>query len=1006
MHGPPIVIRAPSAPDLLEALVADLTSHVRSAPFGRTLVLVPSGTLRTWLVGELGRRLGTGAWLGVEVLTIFGLVPRLVGPELLSSLATPTTERLCVAATPAPTWLDGFAHAGSLLHATFRDLADAGVEPAHAEAIADLARGREDERLLDVITAFQGVQARLEALGASTRGAVLVAAAERLRSGAARLDTDAVFVHGLYDATGGVLELLHAVARSASTRVYYPSLLAGDPGARFVTEGFEALLALLTPRVTELSPAHLPLSARTFDASGERAELTEVARRIARWAAAQGASVPWHDVAVIARTLEPYLPHLDVLRAYGVPVASVRTSPAATHGPSRAVGQVLALARDGLDRDLLLDVLRARPELAAWHRTLATALRSQPTATREDWARLTQQSLRDGAVVPVALPNDLVDALDAARATLERWPERATVESHLAQLTACANALLSPATALALREAADAELLEVTRGLEVTRRAFVETLGGLADLREPPRFGQGVLVLDAMAARGMAFSHVFLVGLERRRWPRLVSEDPLLSDSVRGSLRRELGLTALPLKSRGHAEEPFLLSLAAGSARASLTVSWRRSDEDGKVVSASPLLDALPCVPDHVVVPRRRLDVLHPLVEAGDAAALRVADLQLVGLTAAAGRANAIHEALAVLGTSTARRVTDRLAHAALRDALEGLNATDGLLGDVAAGLGVLDRPLAATQLESFVRCPWRHLVARVLRLAPEAPASDLPEPEPLALGNALHAAEERLVRWLVEGDADLDDEDTWTDVALIATEAARVRLQAEAGIAGAFLAREDLDGRVAALVGSLRARWERLRLRPIAAEELLSGSLTLDDGTTLAVTAKVDRLDTSPDGSQIIAVDLKTGAPPGKPKKQQTIVDEIAHGKRLQAALYLWLGAERRSGRVTGATYHAVSADGAVTETAVDAAEWAEQEPRLRAVPRVVRDALAHGAFVRTPGKHCEWCDVTASCTRQHYPATARLAALTPDVSPEHAAAWELCALTAAGVLREEADA
>src|SRR5262249_47490823 len=96
----------------------------------------------------------------------------------------------------------------------------------------------------------------------------------------------------------------------------------------------------------------------------------------------------------------------------------------------------------------------------------------------------------------------------------------------------------------------------------------------------------GVQVMDVMTARGLAFDAVFLVGLNEKLFPRLIREDPFLSDAARSGLAQALGCR-LGRKMDGYQEERLLFDLAVQSARKHLHLSCQRSDEEGKALVVS-----------------------------------------------------------------------------------------------------------------------------------------------------------------------------------------------------------------------------------------------------------------------------------------------------------------------------------------------------------------------------------------------------------------------------------
>src|SRR5207245_7921835 len=78
-------------------------------------------------------------------------------------------------------------------------------------------------------------------------------------------------------------------------------------------------------------------------------------------------------------------------------------------------------------------------------------------------------------------------------------------------------------------------------GETIPRAAFVEAFERECRRR---RLGapapRGVAVLDAMAARGLPFRHVFLLGLNARVFPRFIVEAPFISDGDRPEAFRVL----------------------------------------------------------------------------------------------------------------------------------------------------------------------------------------------------------------------------------------------------------------------------------------------------------------------------------------------------------------------------------------------------------------------------------------------------------------------------------
>src|SRR5262249_3437366 len=88
------------------------------------------------------------------------------------------------------------------------------------------------------------------------------------------------------------------------------------------------------------------------------------------------------------------------------------------------------------------------------------------------------------------------------------------------------------------------------------------------------RYGS-VYVASPLRAKGMAFDVVIVPGLAERVFPRKVTEDPVLPDSMRSQLHAELARN-----DRRVAAERLALRLAAGAARERGMFSYPRVDLD------------------------------------------------------------------------------------------------------------------------------------------------------------------------------------------------------------------------------------------------------------------------------------------------------------------------------------------------------------------------------------------------------------------------------------------
>ena len=102
----------------------------------------------------------------------------------------------------------------------------------------------------------------------------------------------------------------------------------------------------------------------------------------------------------------------------------------------------------------------------------------------------------------------------------------------------------------------------------------------------------GVQVLDAMAARGLSFRALFIIGMNEKVFPRFIHEDGFLRDRHRLILSETLGYK-IDQKLQGYAEEALLFELLRSSATERLYLSYQRADTAGRPLAPSTYLDTM-----------------------------------------------------------------------------------------------------------------------------------------------------------------------------------------------------------------------------------------------------------------------------------------------------------------------------------------------------------------------------------------------------------------------------
>jgi len=711
-------------------------------------VVVPSEALRVHLSARLldrsripllGLKVQTTASAASELLEHAGESP--LESHLFAVAVRVAARRETVLASELDNLEDGYA----AVVAAVDDLLDAGFRSEHAEPLAEvlgeepLGPGRARAEALLRVAAATAREIETRDLG--HRSARFARAAERLRDeGASALPTRALWLHGFADATGVQLDWLEALRSVLGAAVWID--LPGSSEWRFGARLRERLVAAPADAAA-LAPGSRVVKSTHTDREAE-------ARAAARWAHAHlEAGVAAERIAVVARDLST---HRLALRRQ-LARAGVPFSGAQERGGALPLARRLDACWSLIERGGALPVgrwLEARADLDLAERAdLRDACQVLGTPRLGDLADLDDARLakpqrlatprgvaadEEGAprVEPRRVEPARLRALrDRARGALRRlgsWPAEAPLLERLAALAELGDALgWSPAgperSALdeAFGGAERAGPRPVPRGdwprllRRGLARAGTDRLGGN---------GGGVQVLSATEARGLGFEALWLMGLERGVFPRRISEDPLLPDSLRIAMRAVL--PDLPVKGEGREEERFLFAQLREAA-ADLQVSHAQRDERGHSIQASPLFESLEA--EEVEVPSddvTRLDTVETL-----AAALATARRQ-AGL-APRDSAPAARARLAITRELESRR--------------RGLGPYLGTVGPISSALDPRRAAPFVTALERMAGCPWRGFLERILRVKPlPDPQGPLPEAsDRRVVGNAVHQALEAL---------------------------------------------------------------------------------------------------------------------------------------------------------------------------------------------------------------------------------------------------------------------
>ncbi len=930
-----VVARGPRAAEAeLLRLVRELAPRSVDELASPLRIVVPSASLRRHVVARLASVSGRSL-AGVKVQTL-----SMAAQELLErandhhvaagELASILVRRRAAADSVLGPALVGLDDGYGIVEAAVRDLLDAGFEPEHAAVVADKLADLEGQvtpdrlaRVAGVVTVAAAVALELDALGARRFEQAPQRAAELLRAGGpAALPSRAVLIHGFADATGVATDFVQAVMAVVGGAVILdrppdPVRIHRDDAGVVFLERFAGHLGAFARVDAEAEPTSPCLKA--FCAPTAEAEARQVAHRIR---ALLDGGAPPEGIGVVARELErevtAYRRQFDRL-AIPVSGADAALPGGLAWRRARLLSEILRLGIE-LPAELWLEALDDHGRSA----DLGLALRTQGVVTLSEVAELTTTldrrptttlplhdaaggEARHGRKIESAQVARLAARAAGLAGALSAWPERGSGAEHMAHLervldglgwqqdTTAADPVFGAINRLASELPASFEL---GRGeiLEAARRRLAEVgrevVGGA---------GGGVQLLSAMEARARTFDHLFLVALNRGRFPRVVQEDPLLPDTVRGHLAAEI-LPEFPVKARGLDEERYLFAQLVASAQ-HVVLSWRAT-EDGSRAAPSPFvqrllrelkLEAGPCpaplgaLDDDELAPRPAFEHAILAAESDDRSGL--IPILAEAVTEGAGRAGV---EVIEPGEWASARVDVLDAIDPVRPVV-GPGPWAGLVGDTVSRPG--SALPAVTGLEDVGRCPWRAFVGRRLGVAemPD-PRLGLPDTRGPLLGSVVHMVLQRVAEEavgpsripLAELVGAVGRDVPWPDPARLeawtaaATEAVVVRN----GLAGTGVA-PLLAAQVRPILEVARAMdWPDKPAPNVVAAEV-SGEVEVGEGVT--VRFRVDRLDR--DGDTLVLVDYKSGKPPSSAKKEDTrrqhLLHEVATGRTLQAVAY-----------------------------------------------------------------------------------------------------------------------
>lgn len=939
---------------------------------------------------------------------------------------------------------------GALL-ATLNDLKDAKVDPERALDALSQSESKSPadlHPLMHLYRAFLDEKIRMDVIDRDD----LAGLAETYAARSAFLQRQSrILYYGFYDVTQVQLDLFHTVVRHYPTTLFFP-MVKGHPAYGFAERFFERHLFGLVGQPPQ-SLEKTVLAGRGYDdgllrsaqpcrmlsVSGSFDELTVVAKDIVSLVEERGYG--FEDIGVVARTLTGYETLLPrIFAQHAIPFTSTMTRPLGEFPLAKACIQLLELRVSGFRRDRVIELLSSPflclSSLCSSHVTprhdvwdVATR-RLGITKGMDEWTRLTRylkkdlplRDDKDGELVGPCIScehiQNLWTAVSALASSLQSFPDLGTWEEYTEQVQKLCDEWLEDSgsdvderadSSPRLLESVAQALAELRRLSAITREVtlvdFTAAFYRIMDETLVPiaaSHAGGVKVFDAMAARGVSFRALYILGLNEKVFPRYIREDAFLRDRTRRFLEVDLGFK-IQEKLGGYDEEKLLFTLLCRSAREQLTLLYQRTDEAGRSLLPSGYLAEIyhavgaseQVVPRRLTVkfekaPQYHLDRLTPSEMVTKFLLMRQVPRRLL---------EEGYEA----GCMVARGLPALLS---LDGAEQGLGAFDGITGPLEDAWQAMQLSGASpTALQEYATCPFRYFAKQVLRLRPLTAPESIDQVGPAELGTLAHSILRRCLQalstegYFLHAVPTIDPIDRLEQVAQKEFE----RFADSHPVGYPLVWRLHQERLVSVLRDALRediAEMAGNDWEPILFEEEVHGKLHVPlsgmpaELTEILITGRLDRVDWSRSQNAYRIIDYKYKASRHPDTLDKNLLMGAARATRLQPPLYLTMAEALRSRMPGGSSdascsgvwfhYLAPAWDSSLRRASFPGDAWSSS------ITASIRQAITHvlsgiqsGRFFIYASGVCDRCDYRLLCRKSHQPSVWRVRRDYALVSP-----------------------
>ncbi len=548
------------------------------------------------------------------------------------------------------------------------------------------------------------------------------------------------------------------------------------------------------------------------------------------------------------------------------------------------------------------------------------------------------------------------------------------------------------------------DILERLAGLEavnpnVSLEHFIQTYQHWLERSSIPLMNwnsSGVAVMDVMAARGVPFRALFILGLNEGIFPRTIREDAFLRDRPRRVLESVLGYKVSE-KLAAFEEEKLLFTLLVGAAREKLYCLYQRSDESGRVLTPSWYLTELRhALGKHAAAPTlSERTIPRGIIEKQEVEPFSEDKLLLPQeLSVRLGLRGQEPMPLVKLFFPSA------LLYERGRKTMERLEATGGQLADYDGTLGPLSEiqegltktGISPTALERYATCPFQFFACNILRLGRLERPEEIIAPGPSDMGIIAHSILKSFYQELIDRGvfaANKFSVDVRASLETIVRNAfADYELKNPVGYPVAWeIFQEGLTELLAQAVTQDLQELSQSGYRPIAleieAKEQLRGNWPVPfEGLTIH--GRMDRIDHQPEQNRYRVIDYKIKSGRNRSPEDNNLSRSALRGQRLQPPFYLLLAhriasrheIEKTAPIVEAAFYFLAprwSAGPLVTELFPADAWEGQSGSDLKDTISFILDGIHKGRYFVQPGPYCSHCEVSEVCRKNHLPTRWR---------------------------------